>query len=117
MYRKGEIRLTDIARLLGSDWPSLAAELELTEEEVTKLMDEYGENAALHMLRYWLKSRGSDATGKEISSFFFIRDFSFLWFFFKVIVFNKLYVKLAKKILFIIVYLTLNGLLMQQKKK
>ncbi|CAF1526533.1 unnamed protein product [Rotaria sp. Silwood1] len=63
MYRKGEIRLTDIARLLGSDWPALAAELELTEEEVTKLMDEYGENAALHMLRYWLKSRGPDATG------------------------------------------------------
>ena len=63
MYRKGEIRLTDIAKSLGTDWPSLAAELELTEEEVTKLMDEYGENAALHMLRYWLKSRGSDATG------------------------------------------------------
>ena len=63
MYRKGEIRLTDIARLLGSDWPALAAELELSEDEVTKLMDEYGENAALHMLRYWLKSRGADATG------------------------------------------------------
>ncbi len=65
MFRKGEIRLTDIARLLGSDWPALAAELELTEDEVTKLMDEFGENASLHMLRYWLKSRGSDATGKE----------------------------------------------------
>ncbi|CAM4761290.1 unnamed protein product [Rotaria magnacalcarata] len=63
MYRKGEIRLTDIARSLGADWPVLAAELELTEEEVTKLMDEHGENAALHMLRYWLKSRGRDATG------------------------------------------------------
>lgn len=63
MYRKGEIRLTDIAKLLGSEWPALAAELELTEEEVTKLMDEYGQNAALHMLRYWLKSRGTDATG------------------------------------------------------
>ncbi|UJR30690.1 hypothetical protein I4U23_018211 [Adineta vaga] len=63
MYRKGEIRLTDIAKLLGSEWPALAAELELTEEEVTKLMDEYGQNAALHMLRYWLKSRGPDATG------------------------------------------------------
>ena len=63
MYRKGEIRLTDIARLLGSDWPALAAELELSEDEVTKLMDEYGENAALHMLRYWLKSRGVEATG------------------------------------------------------
>ncbi|CAF3679720.1 unnamed protein product, partial [Rotaria sordida] len=63
MYRKGEIRLTDIARLLGTEWPALAAELELTEEEVTKLMDEFGENAALHMLRYWLKSRGTDATG------------------------------------------------------
>jgi len=55
--------LTDIARLLGSDWPALAAELELTEDEVTKIMDEFGENAALHMLRYWLKSRGPDATG------------------------------------------------------
>ncbi|CAF2975896.1 unnamed protein product, partial [Rotaria socialis] len=66
MYRKGEIRLTDIARLLGADWPVLAAELELTEEEVTKLMDEHGENAALHMLRYWLKSRGRDATGKVL---------------------------------------------------
>ena len=65
MYRKGEIRLTDIARLLGSDWPALAAELELNEDEVTKLMDEHGENAALHMLRYWLKSRGTDATGKS----------------------------------------------------
>ena len=63
MFRKGEIRLTDIARLLGSDWPALAAELELTEDEVTKIMDEFGENAALHMLRYWLKSRGPDATG------------------------------------------------------
>ncbi|CAF1056744.1 unnamed protein product [Adineta ricciae] len=63
MYRKGEIRLTDIAKSLGSEWPTLAAELELTEEEVTKLMDEYGQNAALHMLRYWLKSRGTDATG------------------------------------------------------
>ena len=66
MFRKGEIRLTDIARLLGSDWPALAAELELTEDEVTKLMDEFGENASLHMLRYWLKSRGTDATGKFI---------------------------------------------------
>jgi hypothetical protein len=64
MYRKGEIRLTDIARSLGTDWPALAAELELTEEEVTKLMDEYGQNAALHMLRYWLKSRGTEATGE-----------------------------------------------------
>ena len=70
MYRKGEIRLTDIsAKSLGSDWPALAAELELTEEEVTKLMDEYGENAALHMLRYWLKSRGSEATGKDLFIF------------------------------------------------
>ena len=67
MYRKGEIRLTDIAKSLGSEWPTLAAELELTEEEVTKLMDEYGQNAALHMLRYWLKSRGTDATGTKIS--------------------------------------------------
>lgn len=65
MFRKGEIRLTDIGRLLGSDWPALAAELELTEDEVTKLMDEFGENASLHMLRYWLKSRGSDATGAD----------------------------------------------------
>ncbi|CAF1287039.1 unnamed protein product [Rotaria magnacalcarata] len=63
MYRKGEIRLTDIARLLGSDWPALAAELELSEDEVTKIMDEFGENASLQMLRYWLKSRGNDATG------------------------------------------------------
>ncbi|CAF3397944.1 unnamed protein product [Rotaria socialis] len=63
MYRKGEIRLTDIARLLGSDWPALAAELELSEDEVTKIMDDFGENASLQMLRYWLKSRGSDATG------------------------------------------------------
>ncbi|CAF5096991.1 unnamed protein product, partial [Rotaria magnacalcarata] len=62
MYRKGEIRLTDIARLLGSDWPALAAELELSEDEVTKIMDEFGENASLQMLRYWLKSRGNDAT-------------------------------------------------------
>ena len=67
MFRKGEIRLTDIARLLGSDWPALAAELELSEDEVTKIMDEFGENAALHMLRYWLKSRGPDATGKDFS--------------------------------------------------
>ena len=65
MFRKGEIRLTDIARQLGSEWPALAAELELHEDEVTKLMDEHGENAALHMLRYWLKSRGTDATGEN----------------------------------------------------
>lgn len=64
LFRKGEIRLTDIARLLGSEWPALAAELELTEDEVTKIMDEFGENASLHMLRYWLKSRGPDATGQ-----------------------------------------------------
>jgi hypothetical protein len=68
MFRKGEIRLTDIARMLGSDWPALAAELELNENEVTKLMDEYGESAALHMLRYWLKSRGNDATGTRLST-------------------------------------------------
>ena len=66
MYRKGEIRLTDIARLLGSDWPALAAELELSEDEGTKIMDEFGENASLHMLRYWLKSRGTDATGEKM---------------------------------------------------
>ncbi|CAF1170221.1 unnamed protein product [Adineta steineri] len=63
MYRKGEIRLTDIARMLGSEWPALAAELELSEDEVRKIMDEFGENASLQMLRYWLKSRGTDATG------------------------------------------------------
>jgi hypothetical protein len=68
MYRKGEIRLTDIARLLGSDWPALAAELELSEDEVTKIMDEFGENASLQMLRYWLKSRGNEATGKNTLS-------------------------------------------------
>jgi hypothetical protein len=71
MFRKGEIRLTDIARLLGNDWPALAAELELSEDEVTKIMDEFGENASLHMLRYWLKSRGTDATGKD---FLLIKD-------------------------------------------
>ncbi len=71
MYRKGEIRLTDIARLLGSDWPALAAELELSEDEVTKIMDEFGENASLQMLRYWLKSRGNEATGISKKKFFF----------------------------------------------
>ncbi len=75
MFRKGEIRLTDIARLLGSDWPALAAELELSEDEVTKIMDEFGENAALHMLRYWLKSRGNEATGisQKKKNFFFVQ--------------------------------------------
>ena len=72
LFRKGEIRLTDIARLLGSDWPALAAELELSEDEVTKLMDEFGENASLQMLRYWLKSRGSDATGTHLKKLYSI---------------------------------------------
>ena len=69
MYRKGEIRLTDVSQLLGSDWPALAAELELSENEVKKIMDEYGDNAALQMLRHWLKSRGNEATGKKTNLF------------------------------------------------
>lgn len=66
---KADIRLSDICNLLGTDWDKLAAELEIPNDDVELIKNEYPEkpsHQAMVMLRLWLRQSGKQATGNNL---------------------------------------------------
>ena len=62
---KAELRLTDIADALQEDWVSLAEQLGVTNDDITKIQTEYnytGEQA-LVMLHLWVQQSQERANG------------------------------------------------------
>ena len=63
---RATIRLTDIANLLDKDWEKLAAELNLTPNEISQIKQEYPDKTAQQataMFKVW-QANGNKATGK-----------------------------------------------------
>lgn len=60
---KADLRLSDIARELGSDWEKLAAALGLPESDVNQIRTEYAGREAIVTLRIWFERAGRGATG------------------------------------------------------
>ncbi|XP_065088760.1 ankyrin-3-like isoform X3 [Ochlerotatus camptorhynchus] len=66
---KADIKITDICNLLGSDWPLLAEELQISPTDVDLIKAEYENDEAQQavvMLRLWLRQAGKDATGNVL---------------------------------------------------
>ncbi|XP_055644477.1 ankyrin-3-like isoform X3 [Toxorhynchites rutilus septentrionalis] len=66
---KADIKITDICNLLGSDWPLLAEELQISPSDVDLIKVEYPNDEAqqsIVMLRLWLRQAGKDATGNVL---------------------------------------------------
>ncbi|XP_058449487.1 ankyrin-3-like isoform X2 [Malaya genurostris] len=66
---KADIKITDICNLLGSDWPLLAEELQISPTDVDLIKAEYPNDEAqqsIVMLRLWLRQAGRDATGNVL---------------------------------------------------
>ncbi|XP_062547697.1 ankyrin-3-like isoform X3 [Armigeres subalbatus] len=66
---KADIKITDICNLLGSDWPLLAEELQISPSDVDLIKSEYENDEAQQavvMLRLWLRQAGRDATGNVL---------------------------------------------------
>nr|XP_029709270.1 ankyrin-3 isoform X2 [Aedes albopictus] len=66
---KADIKITDICNLLGSDWPLLAEELQISPSDVDLIKAEYENDEAQQavvMLRLWLRQAGRDATGNVL---------------------------------------------------
>ncbi|XP_058820039.1 ankyrin-3 isoform X3 [Topomyia yanbarensis] len=66
---KADIKITDICNLLGSDWPLLAEELQISPTDVDLIKVEYPNDEAqqsIVMLRLWLRQAGKDATGNVL---------------------------------------------------
>lgn len=59
------LKLPEIAREVGNDWPALAHELNISNQDIERLQDD-GEDTdrqGLSMLQLWLKQAGIMATG------------------------------------------------------
>ncbi|XP_055548779.1 ankyrin-3-like isoform X3 [Wyeomyia smithii] len=66
---KADIKITDICNLLGSDWPLLAEELQISPTDIDLIKAEYPNDEAqqsIVMLRLWLRQAGKDATGNVL---------------------------------------------------
>ncbi|XP_014679378.1 PREDICTED: ankyrin-3-like [Priapulus caudatus] len=66
---KADIRLSDIARLLGSDWVLLAQQLDISESQIGELRAEYPDDEeaqALNMLHLWFVQKKDQATGNKL---------------------------------------------------
>lgn len=64
---RAELRLSDIANLLGRDWPKLAAQLEVEESDINIIKSDYPDDTvqqAIEMLRLWVQTAGNKATGE-----------------------------------------------------
>ncbi|XP_077503819.1 uncharacterized protein LOC144114148 isoform X27 [Amblyomma americanum] len=69
LIHRADLRLSDIARELGSDWPALAAQLDVPEQDVASIRTECPSDLAqqaLLMLRLWMKRAGGRATGNNL---------------------------------------------------
>lgn len=67
--QKAELRLKDIAELLGKDWKPVAVHLGIIPEEVEEIVgsDNATPNAeALAMLQQWVQKNGSNANGNSL---------------------------------------------------
>lgn len=68
---KADIRLSDIARLLGPDWVLLAQQLDISNKQIDDIKEEYpddNEAQALNMLHLWFVQRKDQATGANSCS-------------------------------------------------
>lgn len=66
---KADIRLSDICNLLDKDWIKLAKELEISDNDIELIQNEYPDKTseqAMVMLRLWLRTAGKSATGNAI---------------------------------------------------
>jgi len=63
---KADVRLSDIARELGDDWPRLARMLGLPETDIAQIRAEYQDQEALITLRIWFERAGRSATGNAL---------------------------------------------------
>lgn len=65
---KAELRLTDIADSLETDWVPLALQLGLTPAEVNSIQSDYDFLAeqALVMLHFWVQKNNEKATGNNL---------------------------------------------------
>ncbi|XP_077536105.1 uncharacterized protein LOC144148417 isoform X5 [Haemaphysalis longicornis] len=69
LIHRADLRLSDIARELGSDWAALAAQLDVPEQDVASIRTECPSDLAqqaLLMLRLWMKRAGGRATGNNL---------------------------------------------------
>ncbi|XP_075734412.1 uncharacterized protein LOC119176963 isoform X7 [Rhipicephalus microplus] len=69
LIHRADLRLSDIARELGSDWPALAAQLDVPDQDVASIRTECPSDLAqqaLLMLRLWMKRAGGRATGNNL---------------------------------------------------
>lgn len=67
---KAELRLTDIAEAVQTDWVQLAAQLGVGPLEVTDIQADFDADVerALVMLHLWVQSSGRQATGNDLES-------------------------------------------------
>ena len=65
---KGELELDDIANRVGPDWQRLARALELPDQDIRQIRQEFPGQEALTVLRIWVTLKGKDATGLDWSS-------------------------------------------------
>ena len=66
---KADVRLHDVADMVGSDWPALAQQLGFRDPEIQSLMDEEPETnlQAFNMLRRWMARRdATKSAGNEL---------------------------------------------------
>jgi len=67
--QKADLRISDISNLLGKDWIKVGRELGIEEQDINLIMTEYPDNdgqQAMVMLRLWLNTCGSQATGNTL---------------------------------------------------
>jgi len=67
--QKADLRISDISNLLGRDWVKVARELDIEDQDINLIITEYPDNVgqqAMVMLRLWLNTSGSDATGNAL---------------------------------------------------
>jgi hypothetical protein len=65
----GEIRVTDAAREVGADWQRLARALELPDQDIRQIRQEFSGHEPLTVLRIWITLKRSDATGKYLNNY------------------------------------------------
>uniref|UniRef100_T1J7N3 Death domain-containing protein n=1 Tax=Strigamia maritima TaxID=126957 RepID=T1J7N3_STRMM len=66
---KADLRLSDIANLLGNDWVVLALQLDIPESDINLIKTDYPDDVnqqALVMLRLWMQLAGNKATGNNL---------------------------------------------------
>lgn len=65
---KAELRLTDIAELIGDNWEQVAERLGIPRADVLRIQSDYDDpiDQALAVLRQWMDENGSKANGNSL---------------------------------------------------